>query len=107
DDVVGLDESPIGIDDPEAIGIPVRGNANLCAGLVQFRPATVKKMVVWFGRMSAEKNIARVMHDGDINPGFSQNRIAVTPAGAPEGVEDNLEPSFFDALQIHDLFQPA
>ena len=58
DDVVGLDEGAVGVDDAEAVGVAVGGDAEGGADLLHFLFGVAEELVVGLGSVAAEEHVA-------------------------------------------------
>ena len=70
-DVVGLEEGAVFVDDAEAICVSVGGNADVGLGLAHFLAQVVEEVVVGFGSMAAEENVATVVNGDYIDARFA------------------------------------
>ncbi len=53
-DVIGLEEGSVLIDDAEAVGVAIGGNADVGVGVVHFAPEVSEQMIVGLGSMAAK-----------------------------------------------------
>ena len=72
DDVVGREESAVGVHDAEAVGVAVGGDADVRLGGSHLFAASFEQMVVGLGSMAAKQHVATVMDGGDIHAGLAQ-----------------------------------
>ncbi len=91
DDVVRLDEGAVEVDDAEAVGVAVGGDADGGAGLLHLRLAVAEQVVVRFGRVTAEKHVAVVVDGGRLDAVLAQNVAAIAARRSPEGIENDFD----------------
>ena len=72
DDVVGLDEGAVAVDDAEAVRVAVGGDDQSRADLLHLFLRIAEQMVVRLGRVAAEEHIAVVMDGFDGDAGLAQ-----------------------------------
>ena len=107
DDVVGLDEGAVFIDNAEAVCVAIGRDADLRANLLHLRSCVAKQMVVGLGRMAAKENIAVIVDGFNCYARFAQNVATVAATGSPERIEDYLDARFGDGLQVDQFAQGA
>ncbi len=106
DDVVGLEERAVVVDNPEAVGIAIGRNANPRADFAHLVPQVFEQMIVGFGRVASKEHIASVMDGGHRYASLAQERVRIAAGSAPHGIEGNLDAGFLDDVEIDDLAQP-
>src|SRR5712664_347735 len=94
-DVVGGEESAVGVHDSEAVGVSVGGDTDVCLHCSHLFAAAFEQVVVRFGSMAAEEDVTAIMDGRDIYAGFAQQRVGIPARGAPEGVEDYAQIGLF------------
>ena len=60
-------------------------------------------MIVRLRGITAEENIARIVHRRHLDAGFAQQRIRVSARRSPEGIKDNLQPCLLDCRKLDQL----
>ena len=103
DDVVGLDEGAVGVDDAEAVGVAVGGDAEGRADLFHFAFGVAEQVVVGLGCMAAEEDVAVVVDGFDGDAGVAEQVGRVAAARAPEGIVDDLDAGLGDGLEVDEL----
>ncbi len=105
DDVVGSEESAVGVHNSEAVSIAVGGDADVRVGGAHLFAASVEQVVVRFGSVSAEEHVTAIVDGGDIDAGLAQQSIGISARGSPEGIEDHPQIGFLDGFEVDDLSQ--
>src|SRR5438067_2340299 len=62
DNVIGLKERSVFVDDTEAVGVAVSGDRDLRLGLAHLLFSIFEQMIIRFGRMPTEQYIAVIMN---------------------------------------------
>ena len=62
-------------------------------------------MIVGFGSMSAEQDVAIVMHCSDLQAGAAQHFVGVSASRAPHGIEDHSQTCLANHIEIDDFTQ--
>ena len=101
DDVVGLKEGAVGVDDAEAVGIAVGGNADVRPGLAHLLAQGFEQMIVRLGGVSAEQNVAAIVHGRNLarlrRAAIRRSIRALLPK---HGIEHDLQSRLADGVQI-------
>ena len=100
DDVVGLDKGAVLVDDAEAVGVSVGGDDEAGTDLVHLGLGVAQQMIVRFGCMAAEEDVAVVVDGFDGNSDRAKDVAAVASGCSPEGVEDNLDLTVGDGMEV-------
>ena len=104
-DVVGLDEGAIAIQDAETVGVAV-GCQPQTNGRVAFdqRDKIGNMTFGRLGRMAAEVGIEVVVNDNVRDAALLQRLIQIPPAGAVQGIERHF-PEMGNGIKVNLLFQ--
>jgi len=105
DYVIWLQESSVPIHNTEAVGVAVGRNADLGSGLAHLFSQVFEQVIVGFRGVSAEQNVATVVHRGHLQPGTAKQFVRVSASRARHGIEDYAQVRFANRAEVDDFTQ--
>ena len=103
EDVIGRDPGAVAIDDAEAIGVAVGGEAR---GGFGFFHGVAERSEIFFGDVGAgavEERVAIGAHRGDFDAVIGENFVEIACAAAVQGVDDEFRFAFFEDVEFDEF----
>ena len=99
--LIGVDELPLIVDDAQTVGVAVGGDAQIAVLVQHQRRQRLQRVHVGGGQLAAEQRVVAVVDDLQIAAAGGQQHAQARPADAVHGIEADAQRRVLDGLHIH------
>ena len=99
--LVGVDELPLVVDDAQTVGVAVGGDAQIAVLVQHQRRQGLQRVHIGGGQLAAEQGVVAVVDDLQIAAAGGQQHAEAGPADAVHGVEADAQRRALDGLHVH------